>query len=207
MPRIKKKSTTAPRNTKAKKINESESVEILNEKQIEGRDALENEINEPLIRDIDEVEIEGLSLSNLTLAELAELARPYSNRSETTLQRLKREELIYIITNKRDDYAKTELSNLNRDSKDLIEIIVSILEDIKQARGGGNLNALLVRIFRNQGNRLAEGFVKIGVSGGVFGWIMCGVVSTLLIVDSVWGLQSISKLFKKEKKECETQSN
>lgn len=207
MPRIKKKSTTTPRNAKAKKIQESESVEILNEKQTDAPEAVESEANEPLIQDFDEVDAEGLSLSNLTLAELAELARPYSNRSETTLQRLKREELIYIITNKRDDYAKTELSNLNRDSKDLIEIIVSILEDIKQARGGGNLNALLVRIFRNQGNRLAEGFVKIGVSGGVFGWAMCGIVSTLLVVDSVWGLQSISKLFKKEKKERETQSN
>lgn len=207
MPRIKRKTNNTPRNAKAKKIQESESVEALNEKQTDAPEAVESEANEPLISDFDEVESEGLSLSNLTLAELAELARPYSNRSETTLQRLKREELIYIITNKRDDYAKTELSNLNRDSKDLIEIIVSILEDIKQARGGGNLNALLVRIFRNQGNRLAEGFVKIGVSGGVFGWAMCGIVSTLLVVDSVWGLQSISKLFKKEKKEREAQSN
>ena len=206
MPRIRKKTPKTPRNAKEKKINESESVEFLNEKQTDAPEPAESEANEPLIKDFDEIDSDGLSLSNLTLAELAELARPYSNRSETTLQRLKREELIYIITNKRDDYAKTELSNLNRDSKDLIEIIVSILEDIKQARGGGGLNALLVRIFRNQGNRLAEGFVKIGVSGGVFGWIMCGVVSVLLIVDSIWGLQSISKLFKKEKA-SETKSN
>lgn len=198
MPRIRKKTQNLPRNTKAKKQKEAESVEILNENQTEATESVESAESEPLIKENEEVDTAEIALSNLTLAELAELARPYSNRSETTLQRLKREELIYIITNKRDDYAKTELSNLNRDSKDLLEIIISILEDIKQARGGGNLNALLVRIFRNQGNRISEGFIKIGVSGGVFGWVMCGIVSSLLIVDSVFGLQSISKIFKKK---------
>lgn len=198
MPRIRKKTQNLARNAKAKKQKEAESVEILNENQTEATESVESAESEPLIKENEEVDTAEIALSNLTLAELAELARPYSNRSETTLQRLKREELIYIITNKRDDYAKTELSNLNRDSKDLLEIIISILEDIKQARGGGNLNALLVRIFRNQGNRISEGFVKIGISGGVFGWVMCGIVSSLLIVDSVFGLQSISKIFKKK---------
>jgi hypothetical protein len=157
----------------------------------------------------DSLESNGESLANLTLPELAQLAKPFSNRSLSTLQRLKREELYYIIHNQKDDYEKTELSNLNRDSKDFIEVIINILQDIKESRGGGNLNALLVRIFRNQGNRLAEGFVKLGISGGVFGWIMCGGVITLLIIDSVWGLSHIAKMFKKEQKtdNVKTQSN
>ena len=157
----------------------------------------------------DSLESEGESLANLTLPELAQLAKPFSNRSLSTLQRLKREELYYIIHNQKDDYEKTELSTLNRDSKDFIEVIINILQDIKEARGGGNLNALLVRIFRNQGNRLAEGFVKLGISGGVFGWIMCGGVTALLIIDSVWGLSHIAKMFKKEQKtdNVKTQSN
>lgn len=162
---------------------------------------------EPIIKDEHLADSNTYSLNNLTLAELADLAKPFSNRSTETLKRLKREELIYIITNEKDDYAKTELSNLNRDSKDLIEVIISILADIKEARGGGNLNALLVRIFRNQGNRISEAFIKLGVSGSIFGWIMCGFVCVLLIIDSVFGLQSISKLFKKQKKDDETKPN
>lgn len=200
MARLKRKSTTTPRNAKAKKIQESQSEDLLNDVKTKAFDGIDSVENEQLIKDFEESDAGSLSLSNLTLAELAELARPYSNRSETTLQRLKREELIYIITNKRDDYAKTELSNINRDSKDFLEVIISILTDIKEARGEGDLNALLVRIFRNQGNRVAEGFVKMGVSGGTFGWIMCIFVTFLLVVDAVFGLQSIPKIFKKEQK-------
>ena len=222
MPRVKKidinqkKSPKKVRIAKVKKQDESQSELNLNEnisyKTLEG-ESLANPALMPdsksLIDDDLEFEsgnayagfdIDSESLSNLTLAELAQLAKPYSNRNISTLQRLKREELIYIITHKKDDYERTELSNLNRDSKDFIEVCISVLSDIKQERGGGALNALLVRIFRNQGNRLAEGFVKLGVSGGIFGWVMCGGCVTLLIIDSIWGLSSLAKLFQKPKK-------
>lgn len=204
------KITKKPRSRSAKTQSENISVDknvsyetLENEKQTNA----ENADFEPLIKEESPADSSDYSLSNLTLAELADLAKPFSNRSTETLKRLKREELIYIITNEKDDYAKTELSNLNRDSKDLIEVIISILSDIKEARGGGNLNALLVRIFRNQGNRISEAFIKLGVSGSIFGWIMCGFVCVLLIIDSVFGLQSISKIFKKQKKDDEKQSN
>lgn len=204
------KITKKPRSRSAKTQSENISVDknvsyetLENEKQTNA----ENADFEPLIKEESPADSSDYSLSNLTLAELADLAKPFSNRSTETLKRLKREELIYIITNEKDDYAKTELSNLNRDSKDLIEVIISILSDIKEARGGGNLNALLVRIFRNQGNRISEAFIKLGVSGSIFGWIMCGFVCILLVVDSVVGLQSISKIFKKQKKDDEKQSN
>lgn len=210
MAKIRAKITKKPRNRTAKtqseiiKDDKNVSYETLeNEKQTNAESAE----FEPLIKEESPADSSDYSLSNLTLAELAELAKPFSNRSTETLKRLKREELIYIITNEKDDYAKTELSNLNRDSKDLIEVIISILSDIKEARGGGNLNALLVRIFRNQGNRISEAFIKLGVSGSIFGWIMCGFVCVLLIIDSVVGLQSISKIFKKQKKDNETESN
>lgn len=204
------KITKKPRSRSAKTQSENISVDknvsyetLENEKQTNA----ENADFEPLIKEESPADSSDYSLSNLTLAELADLAKPFSNRSTETLKRLKREELIYIITNEKDDYAKTELSNLNRDSKDLIEVIISILSDIKEARGGGNLNALLVRIFRNQGNRISEAFIKLGVSGSIFGWIMCGFVCVLLVIDSVVGLQSISKIFKKQKTNDEKQSN
>lgn len=226
MPRIRKKidlnqknEAKKPRNARAKKQGNAENEEILNENLINDSEAFTNPAlmpdSEPLIESDLEFETgnayvgfdsDSESLSTLTLAELAQLAKPFSNRSISTLQRLKREELIYIITNKRDDYAREELSNLNRDSKDFIEVCINILNDIKQERGGGALNALLVRIFRNQGNRLAEGFVKLGVSGGVFGWIMCGGCVTLLIIDAVWGLSHVAKFFKKDKNAQSTET-
>lgn len=210
MAKIRAKITKKPRNRKAKTQDE-----IINDVDNVSHETLENETQtnaetadfEPIIKEENLIDSNNYSLNNLTLAELAEIAKPFSNRSTETLKRLKREELIYIITNEKDDYAKTELSNLNRDSKDLIEVIISILADIKEARGGGNLNALLVRIFRNQGNRISEAFIKLGVSGNIFGWIMCGFVCVLLIIDSVFGLQSISKIFKKQKKDNEKEPN
>lgn len=210
MAKIRAKITKKPRNRKA-----NTQDEIINDVDNVSHETLKNETQtnaetadfEPIIKEENLSDSNNYSLNNLTLAELAEIAKPFSNRSTETLKRLKREELIYIITNEKDDYAKTELSNLNRDSKDLIEVIISILADIKEARGGGNLNALLVRIFRNQGNRISEAFIKLGVSGNIFGWIMCGFVCVLLIIDSVFGLQSISKIFKKQKKDNEKEPN
>lgn len=218
MPRIRKKNneniTKKPRIAKVKKQKETQSdsenvsQETLESETLTNPALTPDDSESPLIDNDLEFESGNAyagfdsdkeSLSNLTLAELAQLAKPFSNRNISTLQRLKREELIYIITNKKDDYERTELSNLNRDAKDFIEVCISVLSDIKEARGGGALNALLVRIFRNQGNRLAEGFVKLGVSGGAFGWVMCGGVVTLLIIDSVFGLSSISKIFTKRK--------
>ena len=195
-----KKIIKRPRRAKAESVNESENVSYETfEKSLKNQDGADADIagEPPLINDEPEPDSANINLGDLTIAELVQLARPYSNRAESTLMRLKREHLIWIIHNQRDDFEKTELSNLNRDSKDLIEIIISILNDIKEARGAGSVNALLLRILRNQGNRISEGFIKVGISGGMFGWIMCGFVFSLCIIDSVWGLQAISKIFKK----------
>ena len=109
-----------------KKQEETQNEPITNEEETNILEVDET----PLI--VDENDNETLSddnLKDLTLAELAELAIPYSNRSIETLKRLKRDELYYIILNKRDDYKAKEYSNLTQDTKDVIELFIELLND------------------------------------------------------------------------------
>ena len=152
----------------------------------------------PLI--VDENDNETLSddnLKDLTLAELAELALPYSNRSIETLKRLKRDELYYIILNKRDDYKAKEYSNLSQDTKDVIELFIELLNDCKKKREGKDLNALLVKILRKQDKKINESLVKIGASGGIISYSLLIFVVIGCVIDAFIGFDNLIEKIKK----------
>lgn len=152
----------------------------------------------PLI--VDENDNETLSddnLKDLTLAELAELALPYSNRSIETLKRLKRDELYYIILNKRDDYKAKEYSNLTQDTKDVIELFIELLNDCKKKREGKDLNALLVKILRKQDKKINESLVKIGASGGIISYSLLIFVVIGCVIDAFIGFDNLIEKIKK----------
>ena len=152
----------------------------------------------PLI--VDENDNETLSddnLKDLTLAELAELALPYSNRSIETLKRLKRDELYYIILNKRDDYKAKEYSNLTQDTKDVIELFIELLNDCKKKREGRELNALLVKILRKQDKKINESLVKIGASGGIISYSLLIFVVIGCVIDAFVGFDNLIEKIKK----------
>lgn len=199
MARLKKYSN---RNQSTKKKNEAKNDEIINDditltnESIAGSVGIDDTI--PLINDDEPIQVDNYN--DMTLEALAELAHPFSNRSIETLKRLKRAELIYIIENQKDDYKKSNLSTIDNDTKDLIELFLEIMNDIKQKREGKPVNAVLQKILRNQSKKISETLVKIGASGGIIAYTLLFGVIILIIIDSTIGLFSIHKLFNKSKK-------
>ena len=190
--KIKSKKATLKRVTK--KQEETQNEPITNEEETNILEVDET----PLI--MDENDNETLSddnLKDLTLAELAELAIPYSNRSIETLKRLKRDELYYIILNKRDDYKAKEYSNLSQDTKDVIELFIELLNDCKKKREGRELNALLVKILRKQDKKINESLVKIGASGGIISYSLLIFVVIGCVIDAFIGFDNLIEKIKK----------
>ena len=209
MEKIKKNIKKGRRLRSAKINNVAKKDDLVNDKLIEDDKIIETSQEmeqEPLIKE-DAEPLENENLSGLTLAELAELARPYSNRSVETLKRLKREELLYIVINQKDDYKKSELSNLNQDTKDLIELSIEILNDIKIKRTGQPVNAILLKIYRNQDKKISEGFVKIGASGGIIGYSLCFFIILCVVIDAFFGFDAIFNRYKDKNKESDKKSN
>lgn len=202
--RISKKQTKKPSLKRTKKTNN----ETINETKKNDDEIIYIENDEtPLISDFnDDENLENDErLESLTLAELAELALPYSNRSIETLKRLKREELVYIITNKKDDYKAKEYSNLANDTKDIIELFIEILNDYKKKREGRELNALLVKILRKQDKKINETLVKIGASGGIISYCLLFVIVIGCFIDAFIGFDNLFEKIKKRPANVEKQ--
>lgn len=160
----------------------------------------------PLITDERDIKIiSDDNLKDLTLAELAELALPYSNRSIETLKRLKRDELYYIILNKKDDYKAKEYSNLSQDTKDVIELFIELLNDYKKRRKGRELNALLIKILRKQDKKINESLIKIGASGGIISYSLLLFVLVSCFIDAFIDFNDLIEKIKKKPQNVEQQ--
>lgn len=160
----------------------------------------------PLITDERDIKIiSDDNLKDLTLAELAELALPYSNRSIETLKRLKRDELYYIILNKKDDYKAKEYSNLSQDTKDVIELFIELLNDYKKRRKGRELNALLIKILRKQDKKINESLIKIGASGGIISYSLLLFVLIGCFIDAFIDFDDLIEKIKKKPQNVEQQ--
>lgn len=160
----------------------------------------------PLITDERDIKIiSDDNLKDLTLAELAELALPYSNRSIETLKRLKRDELYYIILNKKDDYKAKEYSNLSQDTKDVIELFIELLNDYKKRRKGRELNALLIKILRKQDKKINESLIKIGASGGIISYSLLLFVLIGCFIDAFIDFDELIEKIKKKPQNVEQQ--
>ena len=190
--KIKSKKTTLKRFTK--KQEETQNEPITNE---EETNILEVDETPLMMDENDNETLSDDNLKDLTLAELAELALPYSNRSIETLKRLKRDELYYIILNKRDDYKAKEYSNLTQDTKDVIELFIELLNDCKKKREGKDLNALLVKILRKQDKKINESLVKIGASGGIISYSLLIFVVIGCVIDAFVGFDNLIEKIKK----------
>ena len=186
------KQTTLKKNPDSKK--EAENEQIINEELT----AIPENDETPLIRDENEDELlSDENLQDLTLAELAEIAIKYSNRSIETLKRLKRDELYYIILNKKDDFKTREFATLTQDTKDVIELFIELLNDCKKKREGKELNALLVKILRKQDKKINESLVKIGASGGIISYSLLIFVIFACFIDAFIGFDNLIEKIKK----------
>ena len=190
----KKKIQKITRKRVTKKQEETQNEPTINEEETNILEVDET----PLIADENDNEtLSDDNLKDLTLAELAELALPYSNRSIETLKRLKRDEHYYIILNKRDDYKAKEYSNLTQDTKDVIELFIELLNDCKKKREGRELNALLVKILRKQDKKINESLVKIGASGGIISYSLLIFVVIGCVIDAFIGFDNLIEKIKK----------
>ena len=201
MPRLPKITRKRKAGKKAKPENDikqvAEKAEAVEPEQDEVYNDSDFENEAPLIEELPP-DMEGRPLGDLTLAELADLAQPFSHRSIETLKRLKREELIYIITQQKDDFNARENATLGNDVKDIIELFIEILQESKMKRCGKELNGLLVKIIRKQDRKIAEYAVRAGASGSAVGIIILCIAVLGLIVDALWGLDYIARLFEKD---------
>lgn len=181
------------------KKNADFEIETQNEQIINEKETNILEIDEtPLIADEnDNQTLSDDNLKDLTLAELAEVALPYSNRSIETLKRLKREELYYIIHNKKDDFKTREYASLTQDTKDVIDLFIELLNDYKKKREGKDLNALLVKILRKQDKKINESLVKIGASGGIISYSLLIFVIIGCVIDAFIGFDNLIEKIKK----------
>lgn len=123
----------------------------------------------------------------------------YSTRKLSTLERLPTQELDFILREKRDP-EKNEISKKTIEaSKEVVEAFLEINEAVKQGLYGEPLNPTLKRVIQSQNTALSE-IVPMG-AGGKVGLVLLITASIALMVDSLYGLNRIKKLFVKEKSE------
>lgn len=137
-----------------------------------------------------------LDLNSATLAELAEIAQHYSDRSYETLRRLTRAELLAIIKNESDTRDRA-YQGLDRDADNLLKMTVELLDEVKRAREGKPLNPTLKRLFIAQNNKLTEVLVNANVKSGVISIIILLSLAFALFIDSFWGFSAIVEKLKK----------
>lgn len=140
-----------------------------------------------------------LDLNTATLAELAEIAQHYSDRSYETLRRLTRGELLNIIKNESDTRDKS-YNGLDKDADNLLKMFVEILDEIKRARESAPLNPTLKRIFISQNNKLTEVLVNANIKSGIISISILLILSLALFIDAFIGFNSIVKRIKERAK-------
>lgn len=151
------------------------------------------------------VSTDEIDLSTATLAELAEIAEQYSDRSWETLRRLSRGELLDIIKNQCDNRDSSN-STLHKDADNLLKIFVELLDEIKKARENKPLNATLKRVFIGQNNKLTEFLVNANVKSGLISIVILVALSIALLFDSFVGFDTFAKKLK-EKREARLKAN
>lgn len=146
-----------------------------------------------------------LDFNNATLAELAEVAQHYSDRSYETLRRLNRAELINIIKNEADNRDKG-YNGLDKDADNLLKVFVELLDEIKRARENQPLNPTLKRVFINQNNKLTEFLINANIKSGTLSIFILIVLSGALLFDSFIGFSYITKYFKAKREAREAKA-
>ena len=122
----------------------------------------------------------------------------YSNRAQSTLERLTAEELDLIIKLERDP-DKQELDLEGKEATaNLIKSILDFLNNYKKERTGSEINPSLRNYIQNNTKEMSIVNAKIG---GLIGVGLICLVSLYVVIDSLLGSEKIKEwLFKKAKK-------
>ena len=160
---------------------------------------LQNLNNESISADRAEAPTQGdkikVNYSELTNIELARIIveNGWSQRAESTLNRLSKDELIFICKNQSDESLE-RVSKANVESaNDIVTAFIDLLDEVHKARDGESNKESLKKFTQKQSTSLAPFLNSLAYSN--FGLVALGAGLTLLSIDSFWGFKRVGGLF------------
>lgn len=133
--------------------------------------------------------------SEMTNIELARIIveNGWSQRAESTLNRLSKDELIFICKNQSDESLE-RVSKANVESaSDIVTAFIDLLDEVHKARDGESNKESLKKFTQKQSTSLAPFLNSLAYSN--FGLVALGAGLALLSVDSFWGFKRIGGIF------------
>ena len=131
-------------------------------------------------------------LTNIELARII-VENGWSNRAESTLNRLSKDELIFICKNQSDESLE-RVSKANVESaSDIVAAFIDLLDEVHKARDGEFNKESLKKFTQKQSTSLAPFLNSLAYSN--FGLVALGAGLALLSVDSFWGFKRVGGIF------------
>lgn len=131
-------------------------------------------------------------LTNIELARII-VENGWSNRAESTLNRLSKDELIFICKNQSDESLE-RVSKANVESaSDIVAAFIDLLDEVHKARDGESNKESLKKFTQKQSTSLAPFLNSLAYSN--FGLVALGAGLALLSVDSFWGFKRVGGIF------------
>lgn len=159
---------------------------------------LQNINNESVIVSAESTTIPEKNYADLTNVELARLIveNAWSSRAESTLNRLSKDELIFICKNKSDESLE-RVSKANVESaNDIITACIDLLDEVHKARNGELNKESIKKFTQKQSTALAPLLNSLAYTN--FGMIAMCIGLGLLTLDSFYGFEKMG-FFKKNK--------
>lgn len=159
---------------------------------------LKNANGESVGASVAEVPTQGDKIKNYAELTNIELARiivenGWSSRAESTLNRLSKDELIFICKNQSDESLE-RVSKANVESaSDIVAAFIDLLDEVHKARDGESNKESLKKFTQKQSMSLAPFLNSLAYSN--FGLVALGAGLALLSVDSFWGFKRVGGIF------------
>lgn len=138
------------------------------------------------------VKVNYSEMTNIELARII-VENGWSQRAESTLNRLSKDELIFICKNQSDESLE-RVSKANVESaNDIVTAFIDLLDEVHKARDGESNKESLKKFTQKQSTSLAPFLNSLAYSN--FGLVALGAGLALLAVDSFWGFKRVGGFF------------
>lgn len=138
------------------------------------------------------VKVNYSEMTNIELARII-VENAWSQRAESTLNRLSKDELIFICKNQSDESLE-RVSKANVESaNDIVTAFIDLLDEVHKARDGESNKESLKKFTQKQSTSLAPFLNSLAYSN--FGLVALGAGLALLAVDSFWGFKRVGGIF------------
>lgn len=135
----------------------------------------------------------SVNFSEMTNIELARLIveNGWSQRAESTLNRLSKDELIFICKNQSDEQLERVTKANVETASDLVAGLIDLLDDVHRARDDKPNKESIKKFTQKQSVALAPHLNTLGYTN--LGLFALGVGVALLAVDSFYGLGNLGR--------------